>query len=217
MKTGILFIFFKKFLTTFSNRQRRIRGALFMRIMCPREGTRVLDLGGQPEIWDFTDVPLRITCLNLPGIARATYSSHHEITYVEGDACNMPDYSPGDFDLIFSNSVIEHVGNPENRQRFFSEIIRLSDRYWIQTPNKAFPIEAHCGMPFWWYYPQSLRDYFVRAWRAKLPAWTEMVEGTTFITTEELRRSLPGCVITRELFIGLPKSTIAYSKGNITK
>lgn len=202
---------FSACLRPFSKRTRQNRMALFVKVMKPDSDMKILDLGGQPEIWDFVDTPLDITCLNLPGISTKEHRSHHRITYVEGDACNMPYFEPGDFDLIFSNSVIEHVGDHERRQQFCREILRLSKTYWIQTPSKWFPIEAHCGMPFWWFYPQVLRAYFLRRWEKKLPDWTEMVAGTSIISASELRNSLPGCTIHHEWF-WVPKSLVAYSK-----
>ncbi len=201
---------FYALLKPFSKRQRARRMSLFVKIMKPTPNMRVLDLGGEPEIWDYVDVPLHITCLNLPGFGKKNHQTHHQIHYVEGDACCMPQFQPGDFDLIFSNSVIEHVGDHNRRLQFGNEVLRLSTRYWIQTPSKLFPIEAHSGMPFWWFYPQSLRSYFLNEWRKKLPYWTSMVAGTVVVTSDELRDILPGCKIKYELFLGLPKSIIAY-------
>ena len=184
--------------------------ALFVKLMKPMPAMKILDLGGQPSIWDFINTPLDITCLNLPGIATVAHTTHHQITYVEGDACSMPHYAFGDFDLVFSNSVIEHVGCHEKRLQFANEVLRLSSKYWIQTPSKYYPIEAHCGMPLWWFYPQSLRSYFISKWKKKLPDWTEMVETTTFVSSSELQNIFPSSTIKYE-WVLFPKSLIAYS------
>jgi hypothetical protein len=190
-----------------------IRGArirLFVEIMKPIKGTKILDLGGQPIIWDFVETPLVITCVNLPGIAMVDHQTHHNITYVEGDACHLPNFKFGDFDIVFSNSVIEHVGGSDKQMQFAYEVVRLSNNYWIQTPCKHFPIEAHSGMPFWWYYPSWVRTYLLGQWSKKLPAWTEMVANTTVIHKRDLKKMLPNAKILTEWFI-FPKSLIAYS------
>lgn len=205
---------FHGLLIPFSKMMRKKRMALFTKLMQPTSGMRILDLGGQPDIWDCIELPLNITCLNLPGVAATTHPSHHQITYVEGDACNMPYFQPGDFDLVFSNSVIEHVGDHNRRLQFANEVLRLSKKYWVQTPSKCFPIEAHCGMPFWWFYPKALRSYFLRRWRKKLPAWTEMVATTSVVSANELRNILPGCKIKYEWLIVVPKSLVSYSVGS---
>jgi SAM-dependent methyltransferase len=201
---------FYKLLQPFSKIMRKGRMELFVTIMKPNSAMKILDLGGQPDIWDFIQFPLNITCLNLPGVTINDYQSHHQITYIEGDACDMNYFQPGDFDLVFSNSVIEHVGEYEKRLQFAREVLRLSNRYWIQTPSKYFPIEAHCGMPFWWFYPQPLRSYFLRKWAAKVPAWTEMVASTSVVSSQELKSILPNCKIIREWWFLFPKSSIAY-------
>ena len=201
---------FKTFLSPASGFSRRKRGKLFTGIIKPKEKMKILDIGGQPQIWDYIEVPLQITCLNLPGIATTEHQSHHEIIYIEGDGCNMPEFYFGQFDFIFSNSVIEHVGNYKKRKAFASEVRRLSKNYWIQTPYKYYPIEAHCGMPFWWLYPQTIRSFFISRWREKLPAWTKMVEETDIVSVGEMKELFPESHIIKEWLI-FPKSVISYS------
>lgn len=204
------FKIFKILLKPFSEYARRCRTKEFIRLMKPKENMKVLDIGGQPTIWDNVAVPLKITCLNLPGIAITNHQTHHDISYVEGDGCNMPDFEVDEFDLVFSNSVIEHVGDYEKRKMYAQEIQRLSNTYWIQTPYKYYPLEAHCGMPFWWLYPQALRSLFLEQWRKELPDWTEMVEETNVISTKEIKELFPKAKVMKEWFV-FPKSIIAYS------
>jgi hypothetical protein len=189
---------------------RRRRMAAFLEAVRPRPHERVLDLGGTPSIWADVPVPLNITLLNLPGTATPADETHHAFTYVEGDACHVDRYAPGDFDVVFSNSVIEHVGPEENQHLFAREVLRLGRTYWVQTPSPWFPIEAHCGMPFWWQYPAPLRERIIRRWRRKLPAWSEMVAGTRVLTVARLRDLFPDAQIRVELALGLPKSYVAF-------
>lgn len=201
---------FKSLLAPYSNRTRNRRMRALCRIMGIREGMSVLDLGGQPMIWESVDTPLDITILNLPGIAVQEFESRHRIRYVEGDACNVTEFGERRFDIVFSNSVIEHVGPPDKQAEFAREVRRLGRSYWVQTPCKWFPVEPHCGMPLWWFYPASLRRYFIERWRLKLPGWTEMVEGTRVLTKSDLKRLFPGASIQVEFDAGIPKSYIAY-------
>jgi len=204
---------FTNLMRPFSARSRRKRMRDYVELMGVAEGMSVLDLGGQPMIWDIVRSPLDITILNLPGVAERKATSHHTIRYVEGDACRVVNFAAGQFDTVFSNSVIEHVG-PANKQADFArEVRRLGKSYWVQTPSKWFPIEAHCGMPFWWFYPPKLRQYCIERWRRKLPAWTKMVEETTVLTKADLKRLFPEATIRVERFFGMPKSYIAYFPG----
>ena len=58
---------------------RKSRMRRFVKIIKPFEGMKVLDLGVQPDIWDFVETPLNITCQNLPGIAMVDYETQHNI------------------------------------------------------------------------------------------------------------------------------------------
>ena len=205
---------FYRLMHPFSKRSRRKRMRVFATLMKIKEGMSVLDLGGQPMIWDSVAVPLDITILNLPGAALNDIVSHHKIRYVEGDACRVSGFEERQFECVFSNSVIEHVGPADKQADFAREVRRLGKSYWVQTPSMWFPIEAHTGMPFWWFYPPRLRQYFIERWRIKLPAWTEMVEGTRVLTKMDLKQLFPDATIRVEVVFGIPKSYIAHFSGS---
>ena len=97
---------------------------VFLKRMGVGENVSIIDLGGQPMIWRSIDVPLKITILNLPGIVRLAPQSHHQIDYFEGDACDVAGHKDGSFDVVFSNSVIEHVGDRMARASFAREVQR---------------------------------------------------------------------------------------------
>jgi Methyltransferase domain len=208
---------FYRLLPHFSAVARRRRMQSLMRILELRSGTRVLDLGGSPVIWENISVPLDITILNLPGGVPSfqlddARTSNHTFYYVEGDACNVHQFADCSFDLVFSNSVIEHVGPPEKQEAFAREVLRLGKSYWVQTPSAWFPIEAHTGMPFYWFYPEQLRAWLLRRSRKKLPAWwTEYVAETRVLSRGRMAELFPDARLHIELFFGLPKSLVAYS------
>lgn len=174
-----------------------------------RDGLSVLDLGGQPHIWASIPQRLDITIVNLDGIADTDHESHHNIRYLVGDACALVGVDDRPYDLVFSNSVIEHVGDADKRKAFAAEVKRRGLPYWVQTPSVFFPIEPHCGMPLWWLYPKALKRRFIERWRVTLPVWTEMVEGTTVVSKRELAQLFGDARIETERFCGWPKSYIA--------
>ncbi|MFN0217644.1 MAG: hypothetical protein ACKVP4_02390 [Hyphomicrobium sp.] len=91
---------------------------------------------------------MNIAILNLPGVLHTDVATHHVMRYIEGDACEVVGFDGVKFDVVFGKSVAELVGHVGKRVAFAREVRRLSKSYWIQTPSKYFPIEAHCGMPF---------------------------------------------------------------------
>jgi hypothetical protein len=197
----------------FSAAMRRRRMQHFLSLMQIRGGERIIDLGGQSGFWADVDIPLDITIVNLPGtLGPMPERTPHRLTMVEGDACGL-DYPDNAFDIAFSNSVIEHVGGPDRQTAMAQEARRLAPRYWVQTPSIWFPMEAHTNMPFWWFYPAQLKRRFILRWRRTLPAWCEMVEGTTVISHREMQDMFPEARIWTERLAGIPKSYVAFSRG----
>ena len=204
---------YQHYLGPYQRRARARRSQWFKSVMDIRPGMRVLDLGGAPMLWQFTDVPLNITLMNILHTAEAVSDApkipQHTFKFEIGDACNL-DLPSKSFDLVFSNSVIEHIGDRSRRAAFAANVRRMADKYWVQTPAKYFPIEAHTGMPFWWYYPESYRQSLIRKWRVELPPWTEMVEGTTIVERPELEQIFPDATVSPERAFGIVKSYVAH-------
>jgi ubiquinone/menaquinone biosynthesis C-methylase UbiE len=124
----------------FMERFRRRRIQFFCSAFQPPACRTVLDVGGTSQIWRMLDTAYEVTLLNEDPQELETGSYRCVI----GDGCNLqfPDKS---FDVAFSNSVIEHVGNWKDMQRFASELRRVENSFYCQTPNKWFPVEPHFG------------------------------------------------------------------------
>ena len=105
--------------------------------------------------------PERITALGLHDGAgfRARYPG---IEYVQGDACALP-FGDGEFDIVFSNAVIEHVGGRERQRQLVSEAIRVGRRVFITTPNRRFPVEVHTRLPLVHWLPDAVAHPVYRA------------------------------------------------------
>ena len=78
-----------------------------------------------------------------------------------GASCRSP---TAQFDLGFSNAVVEHVAGGRDGQRLFvHELCRVADRVFVTTPNRFFPLEVHTLLPFAHWLPPGARDRVVRA------------------------------------------------------
>ena len=174
---------------------------------------RVLDLGGTPESWQLAPVrPKALTTVNLEPLE----SWSPQITAIQGDACDLPNSVARDhFDLVFSNSVLEHVGGHAGRQRLVDNVHSLGDRHWVQTPYRYFPIEPHWLFPGLQWLPYEARVQVSMRWnRGHIRTHTraeaqDQVDEIDLLGISQMRRYFPASVIWYERFAGLIKSLVA--------
>ena|SRR5436190_7389538 len=164
--------------------------------------TRVLDIGGTFDNWELLPAESlpRLTLLNLG--PRPTELAD-EVSWSQGSALELP-FGPGDFDVVFSNSVIEHVGDWGAQQQFASEVRRLNTPYWVQTPNRHFPIEPHyLGIGVQWLPRLVAKPYArvasVRGWMVE-PDETldDMLDSIRLLTAREFALLFPNADIRAE-------------------
>src|SRR5262245_32189307 len=141
-----------------SNLMRSRRFAKFESLLAPLpRPVRILDVGGTAAFWEqrkWAGKPeLQITTINLQVEPR----KWDNIESRKGDATNLHEYADKSFDIVFSNSVIEHLFTFENQVKMASEVQRVGRAYWVQTPNYWFPIEPHFHVPGWQWMPVSWR------------------------------------------------------------
>jgi SAM-dependent methyltransferase len=181
----------------FSRRARERRHSLYRRAMAPKPDDRILDVGcGTAGLAGFEPDA------DITGLDAANRPDYPGRRFVRGDARALP-FESGSFEIAYSNSLVEHL-DPADRQRFADEIRRVAGRYWIQTPNRYFPIEPHVLLPGFQFLAEPARR---RLWRLGMPRTPyEQIE---LLSAAELRRLFPGAVILRERFAGLTKSLIA--------
>jgi hypothetical protein len=199
---------------------RRQRMAAFLRLTRPSRGAKILDVGGLPSLngvpgfWqDYTDL-FQVTLMNLPGsFQHFNKADLAPFKLLEGDACEES-ATEHRYDIVFSNSVIEHVGSARRQQSFARFVRAAGDAFWVQTPSPLFPIEAHCDVPFWWSLPMRLRKGVILRWaRGGNRFLAQQMASTRPISAHRLRQLFPDSQLLTERFIGFPKSQIAYRQG----
>jgi SAM-dependent methyltransferase len=181
----------------FARRARRRRHLLYREVMAPRPADKVVDVGCGYEGLAAFERDAEIT--GLDSVGRPNYPGSR---FVAGDAREMP-FATGEFAIAYSNSLIEHI-EPADRPRFADEMRRVADRYWVQTPNRRFPIEPHLLLPGFQFLPERVQR---RIW--KLGVLRIPYEPIHLLDAAELRELFPDAVILRERFAGLTKSLIA--------
>jgi hypothetical protein len=132
-----------------------------------------------------------------------------------GDACSLDTFRGQRFDLVVSNSTLEHLGGAARRVDFADVVHAASERWWIQTPYRYFPIEPHWLFPGFQFLPLRMRIAVTRAWplgyrntAAEKDAY-ELVQEVELVTITEMRHLFPEGRIWNERMAGLVKSVVA--------
>jgi hypothetical protein len=180
--------------------------------------TRILDVGGVPDYWITLAQRPRVTLLNMPRTKPELSTAE---SWVAGDGCCLP-FRDQSFDIVFSNSVIEHVGNAARQEKFAREVARVGRGYWVQTPNRWFPVEQHLLTPLIHWLPKSWQRTMVphfTIWSALARVSPDRrqfylehyLRDIHLLEARELRILFPGARLIRERFLGLTKSLVAMS------
>jgi SAM-dependent methyltransferase len=197
-------------------RFRSARMAKFAKLFGITAETRILDVGGTPANWALLGVRPRVTILNLP---RAIEEDRETMTWVFADGCRLP-FRDRSFDVVFSNSVIEHLGGAEKHEQYAREIARVGVRYFVQTPNRWFPVEPHLLTPLVHFLPRTWQ----RRWIERFTVWEWLarpradqrafylehyLRDIQLLDGRAMRRLFPDARLIRERFFGMTKSLIA--------
>ncbi len=201
-------------------RARRFR--LFVDLLKPKLDESLIDIGGEICSWTSHDpVVGKIDSINTKKIQfdPATFPLHNISIHV-GDGCELP-FAENSYDISYSNSVIEHVGDWARQKLCAAESRRVGKRLWCQTPARECPIEPHYMAPFIHWLPRSLQRKLMRrftpwGWLSK-PTQKQidyMVDTTRLISHREMKELFPDCkIIVERILLVFPKSYIAVRNG----
>jgi hypothetical protein len=147
-------------------RSRRRKLDLLLELLQPGPETTVVDVGvtdasfGAGSSDNFFEAlypwPGQITGVGRTGLDRFE-AAFPQVRAVQADGRELP-FADHEFDLGFSNAVVEHVaGGREGQRRFVHELCRVADRVFVTTPNRWFPLEVHTLLPFVHWLPAGPR------------------------------------------------------------
>ncbi len=179
---------------TLQRLRRRLRAnrfASFRRVTAslPRP-LRVLDLGGTEAFWLTLVGPasaeFQVTLLN-SHIDR-TDLPRHAVPWIRSRSADARAVELWDLpahDLVFSNSLLEHLGDRASQELVARHIESSGRPYFVQVPNKHCPIDPHFPSPWVPYFA-----CYPRWWQARLLTWGAFGSGARSRTFEEALRRL---------------------------
>ena len=175
-----------------------------------------MDVGGTEIYWERMGLDTNnivVTLLNL---------EHHKtnkdnFVSIKGDATNLSSFKDNHFDIVYSNSVIEHLFTFDNQKLMASEIMRVGKAYYVQTPNYYFPIEPHWLFPFFQFFPFKVKVFLTKNFNlghykksTSKEAAIIRVSEVKLLTEKQMKELFPNGKVYRETFLGFLKSITMY-------
>ena len=186
-------------------RQKRMRR--FLQTIQPSPDRHVmLDVGGYPEQWtSFEPCAKTLDILNLrESMFDPSKLPAYNIRTIVGNGCNLP-FEDETYHIVYSNSVIEHLGSWESQIQFSKEVRRVGKSIWIQTPAKEFFIEPHYLTPFIHWLPANfrkklLRNFTLWGWitRPSREIIEKSINEIRLLTKRDMEILFPDCEILEE-------------------
>lgn len=199
----------------------RKRAALFFaKIQHLPKPLAVIDLGGTEALWRRWGIKeqhgLRITLINNHHIDKNNIGNEHLIPFIEEliiDAMELTVLDLLKYDLIFSNSFIEHLEDFRSQKKICSIIESSGKPYFIQIPNKHSLIDPHFPhplVPFFALYPKPLQAWLLMQYHfgsgSRNATYVEARKRVRFynpIGVSEIRSLLPSGHLVKESFLSL--------------
>lgn len=211
---------------SYINRIREKRISLFRKFISDMgRPVTILDIGGTVDFWRLAHFGnlychnggvvycCEITVLNI----FEQKSEFMNIRCVVVDGTDLSRYEDNSFDVVFSNSVIEHV---KDREKMASEMLRVGKSVFLQTPSNLCLIEPHFMMPLFQFYPDFLKALLIQRFalgrREKVKCYEDALEeakSVKLLSRKELINLFNGCSVYTEKMFWIPLSYIVYKGG----
>ncbi len=203
-----------------SNRFRQKRFKHFLKFIEPLpKPVKILDVGGTQSFWEQMKLTspdeVNITILNISPF----HTTLPNFKMIDGDARSMKIFSDKEFEIVFSNSLLEHIGNFEEQKKSAMEIIRVGKKIFVQTPNYYFPFEPHFLFPFFQFLPANakifLLTHFSLGWYEKQRTRGDaekLIKSLNLLTLRKIKELFPNARYISEKFLFLTKSFTILSE-----
>jgi hypothetical protein len=209
---------------------RKARFAFFRRlvdeILAEHRHCRILDIGGEADYWQayaqdiMADPRISISLLNISfPDANDNAPADCKFERIVGDARFLEGVADNSYDIVHSNSVIEHVGNWTDMRAMVEQVGRVARIHYVQTPYWGFPVDPHNRTPFFHWLPEQVRyrlilsrdlGFWSRA--ANVDEAMSKVQSCYLLDRRQFAALFPNSSIYSEIVYGMTKSLIAVGR-----
>ncbi len=192
----------------------------FFSEFCDRIGTplKILDLGGSDYHWRnsafMNNKNYHITIINTEIQSTKDFRN---MSFIKRDVTDMNFFDDEEYDIVYSNSLLEHINVFEEQKNLAKEIMRTGKHYFVQTPNYYFPVEPHFLFPFFQYLSDDMKTRLLSkynlGWYKKeddIVKARALATSVRLLKEDELKKIFPGGKIYTEKYFLLNKSFIVY-------
>lgn len=198
---------------------RRKMFTMFMTVIKPNENHKVLDIGVTSDtkyqesnyfekLYPFKD---KIVCVGTEDGSHLE-TQHLGIQFIQIVPQAPLPFQDREFDIAFCNAVIEHVGDSGEQNNFINEMLRVSNSFFITTPNRWYPVEFHTAIPLLHFLPKK---NYRKILSLIGEAYWSKEENLNLLSKKELRALFPkdsNVIIDSVRLLGLSTNLVAYGK-----
>jgi SAM-dependent methyltransferase len=188
----------------------------FMEIMKPDLHALILDIGVTPDqklpesnffesLYPYKD-RIVATSIENASFLEETYPG---IAFIQTEKDRLP-FKDQTFDIVFCSAVLEHVGDRDHQSCFIRELLRVSRKFFIITPNRQFPVEFHTFLPVIHWLPQPLHQSLLK--KLQMDFWSR-TQNLNLHTPHSLLSLFPSHTdvhLNHVLLLGFPSNLIAF-------
>ena len=200
-----------KLFEKYSKISRNKKYELFLRLIKPKPNETILDVGAGSGTFLENKYHNKKKIISLDiseKLLKEIKIKYPEIKTIKASALKLP-FKTKSIDIVFSNAVIEHVGDKKKYKKFSKEIQRVGKRWFVTTPNKWFPFEPHYRLPLYQFVPKKIQKIFSRFFkigRYKRNEW----EDIHLLSAKEMKEMFPTSKLILHKVTILPETIICY-------
>jgi len=189
---------------------------LFFKTFPPTESLTVLDLGvtseNDPTANFLEKLYPNLNNLTCAGVQDSSWleKEYPGIKFIKIEQGKALPFKNQEFDVVYSNAVIEHVGSRRDQAAFIAEALRVGKAFFITTPNRWFPVETHTHIPLLHYLPQ---DVFRSILRLIGESFYSDEKNLNLLSRQDLRKTFPVDTMVEIRFVrtaGIPSNIVAH-------
>ncbi|MBK8551911.1 MAG: class I SAM-dependent methyltransferase [Ignavibacteria bacterium] len=203
------------------SKQLREKRLKFFSEFCSRfeKPVNILDLGGSDYHWRNSEFinnkDFHITVVNTE---EQNTKELRNFSFIKRDVTDLKFFEDKEYDVVYSNSLLEHINNFDEQRKLAEEVMRIGRHYFVQTPNYYFPVEPHFLFPFFQFLPAEMKVNLIKkydlGWFKKevdAVRANELANSVRLLKERELKKIFPNGKIFYEKYFLLKKSFIIYS------